>query len=231
MNAESCTCKCTYSLPGRRKLSLTYRYTSNPLHTAAGHGKCEHEGSRRGAPSVWRAGAIFPSGLKETLTAYPCKCNPAGVQVTAGLVRQLEGRSSPDPQPKPVRRAGPAWMPHLRPAGYSCSPGLTCFAALLVSSGYLERIGMYHCQRECWLSSEDAAGLLQVQTLPMHLMARGPHGHSHSHLLILRVVLVSMMTWRMPSKMSQIRYSSKHIPGTLEQKLHLNRRSTNTQIS
>lgn len=142
--------------PGRRKLFLTYWYTPKPLHTVPDHGKREHEGSQRGAPSVWRAGANTPPRLRSS-NGLPL--HPAGVQVTAGLVRQLEGRSSPDPQPKPIRRAGPAWLPHLRPAGYSCFPGLTCFAALLVSSGYHEHLGKCLCQR---LSSEDAAGPLPV---------------------------------------------------------------------
>lgn len=41
----------------------------------------------------------------------------SGVQVTAGLLRQLEGRPSPDSQAKLVVKGGPSWLPHLGAAG------------------------------------------------------------------------------------------------------------------
>ncbi|KAL3137011.1 hypothetical protein ABBQ32_006602 [Trebouxia sp. C0010 RCD-2024] len=41
------------------------------------------------------------------------------VQVSEGLVQQLDGRSSRDPHTRPFTRGGPSWLPHIRPSGPS----------------------------------------------------------------------------------------------------------------
>ena len=179
-------------------------------------GRCQHEGSRRRTAACIRCAGIDSILSPDTGFQSSCADFHAFLQVTAGLVRQLEGESASEPQARTVRRAGPAWLPHLRPAGYA----LYCLGLTLCKK----------LQLESAQALPHASGSLKQQMNPPAQLLRKSLTCNFLALTLLNS-WPRTVVWLRLCNMKGNRCNSKPAPGRLEQRVHRNSKSTTMQIN